>query len=68
MRNLDVAVPVMLLVSSGAGFAMGLLSIRRFHAETDVHRLLAFWPVFFVVSVVMFLACALLWGWTFNSN
>jgi hypothetical protein len=68
MHNLDVVGPVIVSISAASGFVAGLLSMRHFHAETGVHRLFAFWPVFGVVSVVMFFACTLLHAWMFGSN
>jgi hypothetical protein len=68
MAKLDVQVAVILSISVASGLSAGLFAVRYFDAETVVHRLFVFWPVFWVVGVVVFFGCALLAAWMFGSN
>ncbi len=54
MYNVEIVAPVVLSLSAGSGLAAGLLATRYFRADEGVRRLFAFWPVFWLVSFLVF--------------
>ncbi len=54
MYNVEIVTPVVLSLSAGSGVTAGFFAIRYFRADDVVRRLFAFWPAFWLVSVLVF--------------
>jgi NADH:ubiquinone oxidoreductase subunit 5 (subunit L)/multisubunit Na+/H+ antiporter MnhA subunit len=54
MYNVEIVAPVVVSVSFGSGLAAGLFATRYFRADDEIRRYFAFWPTFWVVSILVF--------------
>jgi hypothetical protein len=65
MYNAYGAAPLVIILISGAsGIAAGLVAMHYFRLDPrpNAQRLFVFWPIFFLVSGIIFIICCIIVG------